>query len=55
MPEWVPLNIDLLKNPLNWLVVFFMIVVPLIAVSFLHQKWTGQVPVSSPQAMGNSQ
>jgi hypothetical protein len=44
MPEWVPLNLDLLKNPLNWLVVFFMVVLPLIALGYIHQAWTGQSP-----------
>lgn len=36
----LPLNFGLLKNPLNWFVVFFMVVLPLIAISLIHQRYT---------------
>lgn len=27
MPSWVPLNFELLKNPLNWVIVALMLVI----------------------------
>jgi hypothetical protein len=43
MPEWVPINMGLAKNPLNWFAVFFMVLIPLIAVAFI-------APVASPKS-----
>ena len=37
----IPINFDLLKNPLNWLVVFFMVFLPLTAVSIIHTRMNG--------------
>ena len=37
MPEWVPINLALMKNPLNWLVVFFMVMLPLYVLSVAHK------------------
>lgn len=40
MPDWVPLNWAIAKNPLNWFIVFFMVVLPLIAISLVHNRYT---------------
>lgn len=36
--DWLPLNLDIMKNPLNWLVVFFMVFLLLVPVALLHEK-----------------
>lgn len=38
MLDWVPINTGLIKNPLNWFVVFFMVLIPLIAVALIAPK-----------------
>jgi hypothetical protein len=38
MPDWVPLNLGILKNPMNWFIVFFMVLIPLLAVTFIHER-----------------
>jgi hypothetical protein len=38
MPEWVPLNFALLKHPLNWFIVFFMVALPLTAFVIVHDE-----------------
>lgn len=47
MPEWLPINFDLLKNPINWLVVFFMVALPLIAVTIIHDRIFGETTGTS--------
>lgn len=42
MPEWVPINWALMKHPLNWFIVFFMVVLPLVAVSAIHDARIAQ-------------
>lgn len=37
--DWLPVNIDLLKHPLNWFIVFFMVLLPLVAVSLIHDHY----------------
>jgi phosphatidylglycerophosphate synthase len=35
MPSWFPVNVELMKQPLNWFTVFFMVLIPLIAVALI--------------------
>ena len=35
MADWVPLNFELLKNPLNWAIVFLMLAFAGVLVTFL--------------------
>lgn len=32
------LNLDLMKNPLNWVNIFFMVLLPLIALALVSEK-----------------
>ena len=36
--DWVPVNFDLLKNPLNWFIVVFMVVIGLIPLTLIFGK-----------------
>ena len=36
--DWLPLNFNLLKNPLNYVNVFFMVMIPLILVALISEK-----------------
>lgn len=38
MLDWVPLNFDLLKNPLNWFIVFFMVTLALIPITLIYHN-----------------
>ena len=38
MMGWIPINLDLLKNPLNWLIVFFMVTLALIPLTLLFHN-----------------
>ena len=35
MPDWVPINMALIKQPLNWVVIFFMVIIPLTALALI--------------------
>ena len=37
MPQLI--NWDLMKNPLNWINVFFMVLLPLIALALISEKF----------------
>lgn len=49
MPDWIPLNLKLMRNPLNWLVVFFMVLLPLIALAVVAEKFN-QTPANTNTA-----
>jgi hypothetical protein len=36
--EWIPLNFNIMKNPLNWITVTFMVLIPLIVVALISEK-----------------
>lgn len=36
--EWLPINWNLAKHPLNYFTVFFMVLIPLIIVTLLAEK-----------------
>lgn len=38
MPEWVPLNWGIMKNPLNWIIVLLMVLIAAFAVDILASK-----------------
>lgn len=37
--DWLPVNFNLLKHPLNWFIVFFMVILPLVALSLIHDAY----------------
>ena len=39
MPEWIPINFDLLKNPLNWFIVLFMFILAVIPLALLSERF----------------
>lgn len=39
--DYIPLNFALLKNPLNWLIVLFMVTLAMIPLVLLHDKVHG--------------
>jgi hypothetical protein len=42
MPNWVPLNWDIMRHPVNWIIVFLMVVIAGIALDVLSQ-WAASV------------
>ena len=36
--DWVPVNFGLAKNPLNWFIVFFMVLLLQIPLILLHDR-----------------
>lgn len=38
--KWLPLNFDLMSNPVNWAVIFLMITFAIFAVSVVFPKTT---------------
>lgn len=37
--DWFPINWNLVKNPLNFVNVFFMVLIPLIIVALISEKF----------------
>lgn len=36
---WIPVNVELIKNPINWITIILMVVIPAIAVNtYLQAK-----------------
>jgi hypothetical protein len=48
MPSWVPINLELIRNPYNWVVVILMIVIGGMALHLIFS------PMSLPSADGNT-
>ena len=40
MPDWVPVNWPLLKNPVNWLIVLFMVILAMLPIMFVSQRFS---------------
>jgi len=46
MPSWVPINIELIRNPYNWVVVVLMVVIAGLALNLIFS----QMPTSDGTA-----
>ncbi len=40
--EYIPLNFELMKNPLNWIIVFLMIAIAGLGLAFVMQSFSGR-------------
>lgn len=43
----LPINLAIMKNPLNWAVVFFMVLLPLIAITLIHEARTSSTEMTA--------
>lgn len=37
--DWFPVNFDLVKNPLNWFIVFFMVLLALVPLTLVYRNF----------------
>jgi len=40
----LPINLDLMKNPLNWIIVFFMFALPIAVIGAAHNRLKSTSP-----------